>query len=284
MKSVQGLALTFLAFAGGCAREVPLRLGVDPALEELGAGAWIVAGLESAGFGRVETVPLPGGGYVEGTDLVLGLGDGLMAAAESGHIEALETVAHEEMVWIGPDKDLLGKYAHAKGADLLRNIARTHHRLLMGARGSPERRRLDRFFALSGDRDRPGSWFETKLAGRALVDAAIEKRAFALVRRSSLLEAAHAGTRPARVWGERDPELVLELRVGRPAGRARGAEAYRWLVSTKGQEHVAATAADRIGHAVLAPGAPATDQPAKLDSMKDWLRRRLETPESEEAR
>lgn len=258
-------ALILFGWGAACRAPVdpPIRLGVERSLEEVGVAPFLAA---AYGHATGRDVQLK---YVDGLELAVMVEKGdldevLLVSRESleplrreGLLRQLEPLAHEELVLIGPFRDLLGKHAEAQGANLIKNVARTNHRFLEGRPGSVESTRLDRLFRETGDRAKPGSWFVTPDEGRSLVRAAVKARAFALVRRSSVLLESREGRFPERVWGQGDPALALVVEAGEvaPAKSGRPLGFHEWLVR-EGRAALAVWGSDRLGHPLYGPGAP----------------------------
>lgn len=275
--------LAVLAFSLGCSQrsEPPVRAGLDSALEEIGLGAWLEALYERTGGRALEVDYLDAAGLraaVEGghVDEVLLFREGVFKELEGeGLLFQVAPLAHEELVLIGPERDLLGKYKNSQGPMLLRNVARTNYRYLEGASGSVEGVRHQQLFAATGDLVKPGSWFKTELSGQALVRGAVEQDAFALVRRSSVLLLARDGIRPRRVWAEGDPHLTLTLVAGlvhpEKSGRTGGRVFHEWLAGPDGAQALERLGDDRLGHPIYALGAPKPGEAASTLPLKQWL-------------
>jgi tungstate transport system substrate-binding protein len=257
-----------------------VHLGVDAALEEVGLGPWLVASFEKATGERAKLHHLPPLELVaavkagEIDEVLLGSQEAVEHLESEGLLADAKTVAHEELLLVGPRKNYLGKYVHTQGAELLRNVARTNYKYLEPAPDSVEGLRHARLFEATGDRVEPGAWFSTQLRGSDLVRAAIARDAFALVRRASLLLVAREGQLPGRVWAEGDPALVVEI----VAGRVHAAKTERenrglhaWLVGEGGAEVLRTFGEDRLGHPLYAPGAPPPGEGASTAPLDAWV-------------
>ncbi len=273
------LALLLVAMSPACTRgPPPIRVGVDRSLEPLGLGRFLLAGFETEA--KMRTVLRYGGTdellkwATDGElDVVLMVSeDALQALEDEGLPLRVDTLAHEELVLIGPERDYLGRYASASGPTLLQNLARVNYRYYKGGPGSVERARHDRLFRQTGDRREPGAFFDVGLEGRALVEKAIDDQAFALVKRSSLLMAIVEGKMPHRIYRERDPALVLRLvlielhpaKTGRPIRP----ELFDYIMGEAGQKAVAAFGRERFGYPLFGAGAPPEGQGAGVPGIK----------------
>ncbi len=281
---VRAFALAVPLVLAGCPTSSAdkLRVGIDTGLEEMGLGAWLEAAFEGAGGVRPEVRYLPPQQLEAEVragrlDEVLGASTETRRALEKeGLFVAAADVAHEELLLIGPFEDHLGKYADTRGAELLRNVARTNHRYLEPAPDTLEGVRHRQLFLATGDIAKPGAWFSTGLSGVELVKAAVDGNSFALVRRSSVLFAAREGVRPHRIWSEQDPALVVQIwaAVAHPelSGRPRRPGFFDWLNSEVGREAVATFGKDRLGHPLLAEGAPPPGQGASTGPLGAFFR------------
>ena len=208
--------------------------------------------------------------------------DSLTALEAEGLPLRAQTYAHEELVLIGPFQDYLGRHAKASGAKLLQNVARSNYRYLRAKEGSVERARHERLFRQGGDRIQPGSFFESKLAGEALVRSAIDTQAFALVKRSSLLAVIRSGVKPHRVYKESDPGLVLRLVLAEiHPGKTRRAvrpEFFDYVMGTAGQEAIASFGRERFGYPLFGPGAPPAGEGAGVPGLNQGRARATAEP------
>lgn len=273
------MALSALLLSACPASEASkIRLGVETSLREVGLGPWLEASF-SARTGvpvqvrYLDAEVMPAAVARGELDEVIFVSETLeRALRKEGALRRTLALGHEELILVGPSKNLLGKYAHTRGSDLLRNVARTNYRFLEGRPGSVEGTRHAALYAETNDLIKPGSWFSTKLEGRALYEAAVRRKAFAWVRRSSMLLAAKDGLFPERIWGESDPALVIVVRAGEVApSLARGeGRLHDWL-ETSGAEAVAGLGRDTLGHSLYAPGAPEDGQGASTAPLEAWL-------------
>ncbi|MEQ8275519.1 MAG: hypothetical protein RMA76_33255 [Deltaproteobacteria bacterium] len=252
----------------GCPQdeEDTIRFGVDATLKELGLGEFIQASYEESSKQRTELIyadtdklfELASAGKVD-TAFVISE-RALERLDKAGIPIRAETYAHEELMVIGPYDDRLGKHGKASGAAFLENVSRLNYRYLKGKRGSVEHARHTKLFIEGGDAAEPGAWFDTDFEGLALARAAIQKNAFAMVKRSSLLLAAAEGKLPHRIYKAGDPALVLRMVIVEVhpsrTKRPRHPGLYDFITSEEGQKIVASFGVKRFGTAVYAPGAP----------------------------
>ena len=284
VRRVAAAIATCLALWGatwGCTRSGPpaLQVGVDRSLKSLGLARFLVAGFEEETKQRASiryggTDELLAWANQGDLDVVLMVSEDALSALEAEGLPLRsETYAHEELVLIGPFNDLLGRFSAESGARLLQNVLRTNYRFLKGKPGSVERARYDRLFRLSGDRLEPGSAFNSDVEGAPLVKRAIKEQAFALVRRSSLLQSVVDGKRPHRVYKEQDPALVLRLVLAEihpgKTGRPTRPEFFDYVMGSAGQDAVAAFGKDKFGYPLFAAGPPADGQGARVPGLKD---------------
>lgn len=287
---------TALLFGCPSKEEDVIRVGADRTLEELGLVEFVLAAFEEE-----HKVP---------TRLVYDDTDGLQKKAEAGElddffvvsevsIEALkkesipirvETYAHEEFVAIGPWEDHLGRHKEGSTVDFMKSVARSNYRFLKGKPGSVEHARHRLIFEESGDRQEPGSYFATDASGVDLVKQAIESRSFALVKRSSLLQAAKQGHLPHRVYREADPGLVLRMvivEVHPAKTRAkRRPELFDFITGEKGKALVSSFGERQFGYPVFGPGEPPEGEGARVPKLEE--KKGLQQPdpdaETEEAK
>ena len=276
-------ALFFMTTACPSSGKDAVRLGIDPALSEVGLGAWLKAVYEQKTDGRVRLVEIPANGLLaavekgELDEVVVVSPKTLQALQSQGLLADTVPVAHEEFLVVGPEKNLLGRHAHSKGSELLRNISRSNFKTLEPDPASLEGARHRELFQKSGDRLKPGSWFETQLSGVELVEASVKRNAYAIVRRSSMLIAARRGSVPARIWSERDPELTLVLHLGqvhpaRAQGASEQAEAFHaWLKGPEGKVVWTTIGVNQVGHPFFASGPPSPGEGASFEPLETWL-------------
>lgn len=290
------LAAVAGALLVGCPskEEDTVRVGADQTLEELGLIEFVLAAFEEE-----HKVP---------TRLVYDDTDGLQKRAEAGEldyffvvseasIEALkkksipirvETYAHEEFVAIGPWEDLLGRHKEGSTVDFMKSVARSNYRFLKGKKGSVEYARHRLIFEESGDRQEPGSYFDTDLQGVELVKRAIANRSFALVKRSSLLQAAEQGHLPHRVYREADPGLVLRMvivEVHPAKTRSKRKPAlFDFVTGEKGKALVSSFGERRFGYPVFGPGEPPEGEGARVPKLEEKKGLQQPAPEEETAK
>lgn len=267
---------------GGCPppAEDAIRFGVDSSFDEVGLGPWLEVAFERSSQAPVVVERRSATALLEGVragrldEVLLLSGEVVEVLEREGLLAEEAALGHEELLLIGPRENHLGKYASSRGAALLGNVARTNYRYLVPDPESVEGARHQRLFSETGDRFAPGSWLSTDLSGVELVRAAVERNAFALVRRSSVLLAAREGIYPYRIYAEGDPALVLEVFAGRvhpgKAGREREA-LHRWLTSDEGREVFETFGEDRLGHAIYAPGSPPEGEGASASPLRAVL-------------
>jgi ABC-type tungstate transport system permease subunit len=280
-ENVKTACALLLAAAGaaGCPRgEAPVVLGVDQSLKDLGLAEFLQAAYETEhkerlsltylDTGRLEAAVLAGE-----VDTALVMSEATRAALEADGAPIRSAIyAHEELVFIGPFENYLGDHIQdSDGVGILQAIARTNYRYLRARPGSVERARHELLFKRSGDRGLPGSFFESKLDGVALVREAVKGNAFALVRRSALLLAAQEGVTPHRIYREGDPALVLRLALVEvhpgKTRRPRRPGFYDFVLGEAGQAILARFGADRFGYPVYGPGAPPEGEGAKVPGL-----------------
>lgn len=270
-----------MALSSGCSSrsaEDRVRLGVDRSLSEVGLPELLRATFEEKTKLRVEVIEAAATELVQRASrgeldqLLLGSGSVAAELEAQGLASRSAVIAHEELVMIGPFEDLLGHHGDVAGKDLLRNIARTNYRYLKARPGSAERLHHDALFAAGGDRAEPGAFFETSLEGTDLAKKAIETRAFALVRRSSLMRAGLEGRFPHRIYKEGDPALVLRLVMlevhPKRTGRVGKEVLYDWVVGPEGAAIVARFGAQAFGVPVYGVGDPGEGRGAELTGLE----------------
>lgn len=269
----------------GCPQKDPedlFRFGVDQSLAELRLGEYLKVAFETRGKARVRMT------YGSSPDLqraaLAGELDVLLIVSESS-IQDFEregipirrgTFAHEELIFVGPFKDYVGRYREGTGHQVLAAIARTNHRYLKAKPGSAERIRHDELFRRTQDRAEPGAYFESRRSGLEFVREVLESEVFALVKRSSLLLARREGREVHRVYKASDAELVLrlvavEVHPGKTR-RARRPELFDFLMGEEGQKLIEAFGQERFGVPVFVSGSPEEGQGAKVPLPKDWER------------
>lgn len=281
----KGVLAFTASLALGCPQKDPAdlyRFGVDQSLAELKLGEQLKVAFESAAKKRVRLVYAPSPELAQAAlagelDVALVVSESSIDAFEREGIPIrLATYAHEEMLFIGPFKDLVGRYREGRGHQVLSAISRTNHRYTKAKEGSAERVRHDELFAKTRDRSEPGAFFETNTSGLDLVISALEDQSFALVKRSSLLLARAAGRVVHRIYKAGDPDLVLRLVAVEvhpaKAKRDRRPELYDFLMGEEGQKLAAAFGRERFGVPVFVPGAPEEGQGAKVPLPGDWER------------
>jgi ABC-type tungstate transport system permease subunit len=216
------LAWNVLAL-GACAESLApsksktLRLAVDRAYEESGLAKALRAGFEQQTQGRLELV------FGEASSLEKAIRSSSVEAVMTSRSEWVEklqtegllinakTIAHEELVFIGPSEDKFRSHGVTDPVEFLRSVIRSSHLYLRAAPGSAEAEAHARLARSNGDRPGSGSQIQTKLHGVAFVKEVVRRRAFGLVRRSALILAAAEGVKPNRVYQDGKPELVLPV-------------------------------------------------------------------------
>lgn len=280
-----GWVAVFGIWVSGCPQKDPedtFRFGVDRSLAELELGEQLKVAFESNARRRARLIYAPSQELA--TKALSGALDVVLVVSESsidvfqreGIPIRLATFAHEELIFIGPFRDHVGRYRAGRGHQVLSAIARTNYRYLKAVEGSAERVRHDELFRRTKDRSEPGAFFETEHSGVELVHAALDAETFALVKRSSLLLASRAGRVVHRVYKAGDPELVLRLVAVEvhPAktGRPRRPTFYDFLMGDAGQKLIGAYGRERFGVPVFVPGAPEEGAGARVPLPDDWRR------------
>lgn len=265
MKRVWVLSLFFVA---GCPQDEKdtIRFGVDKSLQELALGEFIQASYEEATKQRTELVYADTDALFElanegKVDTAFVISERALERLQTAGIPIrAETYAHEELMMIGPYEDRLGNHAQSTGALFLQNVGRLNYRYLKAKPGSVERARHTKLFVEGGDAAEPGAWFETPYEGAELARQAIERNAFALVKRSSLLIAATEGKLPHRIYKQSDPALVLRMVVVEVhpsrTKRPRHTGLFDFITSEAGQKIVEKFGVQRFGIQVYVAGAP----------------------------
>jgi len=221
---ILAIGLLGIGLLGACAESLAppksqtLRVGVDQAFEETGLAAALRAGFEQQTQQRVALVfdtPVNLQKALRNSQLEV-----LMAGTNSW-VKKLEVegllvdsmpIAHEELVFIGPQEDKFRSHGTKDPVEFLRNVIRSNHLYLRAAKGSVESDGHERLARLNGDRPGGGSELATKLVGVPFVKEIVRRRAFGLVRRSALVLAAAEGVKPNRVYQDGKAELVLPVR------------------------------------------------------------------------
>ncbi|MCA9549554.1 MAG: hypothetical protein KC933_05920 [Myxococcales bacterium] len=266
------------AVSTGCPDSARVKVGVDQTLQDLGLAEFLQAAYEAETKERLElqymdTAKLEKAVMAGEVDSALVMSEATREALESEGAPIRSAIyAHEELVFIGPFENMLGDHIQEEnGVGILQAIARSNYRYLRARPGSVERARHDLLFKLSRDRMEPGSFFETKLEGAALMKESVKANAFALVKRSALLLAALDGVTPHRIYREGDPALVLRLAVievhpGKTK-RPRHPGFYDYVMGEKGQVILSRFGADRFGYPVYGAGAPPEGEGAKVPGL-----------------
>lgn len=269
---------SFAVLLMGCPSKTEVTIGVDATLEAVGLATYLQAAYEDTHKERLalvylDTDVLQAKLLAGEVDSALVVSEATRAALEKEGIPVRsEVFAHEELVFIGPQKNYLGDHIDAAdGVGIMQAMARSNYRYLKGRAGSAERARHDLLFAKSKDRMEPGAFMKTKHEGTALVRAAVEANAFSLVKRSSLLLTALDGVRPHRVYREADPQLVLRLALVEvhPAKtkRPRHPGFYDFVTSEAGRGILARFGEKRFGIPVYGPGDVPVGQGAQVPKL-----------------
>jgi ABC-type tungstate transport system permease subunit len=259
--------------------EAVVRVAADRTLADLGFVEYVLAAFEDETKTRTRLVYDDTGGLHRRAgsgefDYVFVVSEATRAQLEQEGIPIrLETYAHEELIAIGPWENMLGKHTGGDAVALIQNISRSTYRFVMGKRGSVERTRLIELFEQSGDKTLPGSFFQSQHEGVELVKEAIASRAFALVKRSSVLRAALQGHLPHRIYREADPGLVLRMMVVEvhPAKTRlpRKPELFDYLQGEKGRALVESFGERQFGYPVFGAGEPEEGQGARVPKLEE---------------
>lgn len=273
------LSLGFALVLCGCPKSGPqIRLGVDQSLEDLGLAEFVRAAFEETSDERLtvdffDTYSLQSASVAGKVDYALVVSEATVQDLEAEGIPIRSHVlAHEELIYIGPFENHLGGHIEADDAvGVQQAMSRANYKYLKARRGSVERARHDLLFKKSGDRIEPGSFFETKLSGVPLVKQAVEANAFALVKRSAVLQAAVDGVRPHRIYREGDAQLVLrlllvEVHPGKTRKKRRPGF-FDFLTGEAGTELLRRFGSDRFGYPVYGLGGPPEGEGAKVPKL-----------------
>jgi ABC-type tungstate transport system permease subunit len=274
--------LFLLVLLAGCpdtSDEAVVRVAADRSLSELALVEYVLAAFEEETKIRTKLVfddtnGLKNRGLSGEFDYVFVGSEATLAALEKEGIPLrTETYAHEEFVLIGPWENMLGRYTGGDATEMVKNISRSTYRFLVPRRGSVEHARFKELFDQTGDRDLVGSMFPTEEEGVVLVKHAIESRSFALVKRSSLLQAAMQGHLPHRIYREADPGLVLRMKLVEihPAKTRmkRKPELFDWLLSDKGKALVENFGERQFGYPVFGVGEPPEGLGARVPKLEE---------------
>lgn len=266
-----------LALACPADEAAQTRVGVDASLKDLGFAEYLQAAYEEGTKARMtirylDTDALHEAALAGEVDYAVVLSEATRdALLDEGVPIRAEVFAHEELIFIGPFKDYLGKHSDRRGEYVLQAIARANYRYLKPKKGSVERARHDLLFERSGDRMEPGAFMESDESGEALVKATIEGNAFSLVKRSSLLLAAQDGMQPHRVYREGDEDLVLRLALVEvhPAKtrRERRPGFFDFVTGDEGQKIIETFGAQRFGIPVYGAGEPPEGEGAAVPAL-----------------
>jgi ABC-type tungstate transport system permease subunit len=288
-------ALVALAILSGCpdtSEEAIVRVAADRTLSELGLIEYVLAAFEEQNKIRTRLVYDDTDGLQKRAlagefDYVFVVSETTLDALQKQSIPIrVETYAHEEFVMIGPWENMLGRYTGGDAAKMMQNVARSTYRFLKGKKGSVEHARYLSLIEATGDRDLSGSIFATEEEGVALVKHAVDSRSFALVKRSSLLQAAAQGHVPHRIYREADPGLVLrmilvEVHPGKTRAK-RKPELFDWLLGDKGKSLVENFGERQFGYPVFGVGEPEEGKGAAVPKLEQ--KEGLQRPEEEEAK
>lgn len=285
-------ALFALALLAGCpdkSDEATVRVAADRTLTELGLVEYLLAAFEDQTKTRTRLMyddvdGIKKRGLSGEVDYVFVVTESTLATLEKESIPMrLLTYAHEELVLIGPWENMLGRYTGGDAIEMVKNVARSTYRFLKAKEGSVEYARFMELVEKSGDRELAGSIFPTEEEGVALVKHAIDSRSFALVKRSSLLQAVKQGYLPHRIYREADPGLVLRMVLVEvhPAKThmKRKPELFDWLLSDKGKSLVENFGEAEFGYPVFGVGEPEEGQGARIPKLE--AKKGLVMPEEE---
>lgn len=256
------------------AEEVRIKVGVDRALEGLAAAEYLRAAFENKSEQRLD---LHYGSSHDLAELALRGDFDLLLLASDRQLARLETEgvvlrhatwAHEEFVFIGPSNDPMRAHGSQSTAELMRNLSRSSYLMLKPKKGTAEFDAYTDVLLAAGDPNESGSFVATDLDGVAFVKRVIDDRAFGLVRRSAILQAAKEGRKPLRVYQEGAPELVLRLRVlelhPERTKRPRRPELYDFLFSEEGRGIAEKLGSAAYGYPLYAPGEPPEGRGARV--------------------
>lgn len=279
MHALRMICLGTVLLLSGCPKSAPeVRVGVDESLKDLGLAEFLRAAYEESTKDRLsieylDTYGLQAAAVGGKLDYALVVSEATREDLDAEGIPIRSVVvAHEELIYIGPFENLLGDHIEAADAvGILQAMSRTNYKYLKARRGSVERARHELLFKKSGDRIEPGSFFESKLQGEALVKQAIEANAFALVKRSAILQAAKAGVRPHRIYREGDAELVLrlvlvEVHPGKTRMHRRPG-LYDFLTGEAGTAVLRSFGSERFGYPVYGLSEPPEGQGASVPKL-----------------
>lgn len=271
--------VTSVLLLSGCPDTGPkVIIGVDQSLKNLGLAEFLRAAYEESSkehitiefldTGHLQTAALKGD-----LDYALVVSEATREDLEAEGIPVRSAIiAHEELIYIGPFENHLGKHIEvANAVGVLQAMSRTNYKYLKGRRGSSERARHDFLFKKSGDRIEPGSFFETKLEGTDLVKAAVEGNCFALVRRSSILLATLDRVQLHRIYREGDVELVLRLALVEvhpgKTKRPRRSGFYEFMTGEGGTTVFKSFGSERFGYPVYGLGEPPEGEGAAVPKL-----------------
>ncbi len=276
------LLLASAVLPAGCpdrSDQTIVRVAADRTLKDLGLVEYVLAAFEEETKTRTrlvyaDTETLGKQAASGNFDYAFVVSEETQRALEKQSIPIRsETYAHEEFVVIGPWENMLGTHSEGDAVELMMNIARSSYRFVKGKVGSVEYARYQALFEKSGDRLQPGSVFKSDLEGTELVNSAIESRAFALVKRSSLLQAALQGHMPHRIYREADPELVLRMVLVEidPARTRmeRKPALFEFVMGPKGRALVDNFGAEQFGYPIFGVGEPPEGQGAHVPKLTD---------------
>ena len=257
-------------------QQTVLHIGVERSLEEAGIARRLQRTFEETSKQKTKLVFLDAAELLSAAekkelDLMI-LGDeASIQAVEKEGLGETKVLLHEEFVFIGPYKNILGTRHRGDAVEFMRNVSRANYRYFKGRPGSSEALRHAELFAQMGDRQEPGAFLANRAAGKTLVKKIVAANAMGLVRRSSVVLARAEGVSPHRIYKDGAPGLVLRyvvVKLHPKLARSRGSEAsntfFSFLFLEDTERMIAEFGKKRFGHPLFAVGAPEPGEGAKL--------------------